>query len=527
MALPLDESQEKIRLPGRRTPPGGGAPCLSAAVLAPFAGPLLSSLAGLCRRRRQELYFSGGVVRDWLLGLVPVDVDLTVPDGALPFARQLAAALGAAFVPLSPAEGVARVVWGDLCLDISQFREGTTSIDADLGRRDFTINAMAVAFDPVGQGLADGGRIIDPLDGCLDLAQGIIRLAHPLALANDPLRLLRAYRFRAVLGLGIDGDTAAAIAAQAPAIRQVSGERLACELDKILASCQAHSAMQEMAEAGLLFQLFPELGLGVGLLQPASHHLDVFSHSLETLRQMELIIAAPAALFFRQAGAETPCFGHDLAAYLHAPRQIIRLKYAALLHDLGKTVTWAEKEGRMTFYNHDEAGVAIIFAIADRLRWSNEDARRISQLVKQHMWPFHLHNAKQKTGISPRAILKLVKAAGDDLIGLFLLVMADSLAGQGPGKPPGMEEGVAALFAEVYHTYLGRLKPIMASPLLTGDDLINTLGLTPGPLFRQILDALLEARAAEPEMSKACALAWARDYVDRLAAGDVEAVLSG
>jgi len=132
------------------------------------------------------------------------------------------------------------------------------------------------------------------------------------------------------------------------------------------------------------------------------------------------------------------------------------------------------------------------------------------------MWPFHLHNAKRQTGIGPRAILKLVKAAGDDLIGLFFLVMADSLAGQGPGKPEGMEEGVAALFAEVYQTYQERLKPILERPLLTGHDLIRILHLPPGPLFRQIFDGLLEERALEPEMTKERALVWAKEFVGRL-----------
>ena len=205
-----------------------------------------------------------------------------------------------------------------------------------------------------------------------------------------------------------------------------------------------------------------------------------------------------------------------MLAYLSVPRQKIRLKYAALLHDLGKTTTYAEKKGRITFHNHDEAGVTLLTGITDRLHWSNEDARRIGQLVKQHMWPFHLHNAKVRTGITPKAVLKLVKAAGDELIGLFFLVMADSLAGQGPGKPEGMEEAVAVLFAEVYQTYQGRLKPLLDKPLLTGHDLIQSLHLTPGPIFKQILDALLEERAIEPEMSKDRALAWAEDYVTRL-----------
>lgn len=486
---------------------------LADAVLRPLPGRLLQALAAVSLRRQLPLYFSGGVVRDWLLGLLPADLDLTIANSALAFAGDLAQTLGAAFVPLSAEEGVARVVWGEVCIDISQFREGTTSIEADLERRDFSVNALAVGFNCARCSLADGGRLIDPLGGLADLDHGVIRLAHPRAFAADPLRMLRAYRFRAALDWRIEPETKLAIMRQAALINRVSGERIAAEFDKILACDQCHPTIQEMVTDGLLFQLFPELAPGVGLLQPSSHHLDVFGHSLETLRQIERVIQEPHRFFPSQEWSQ------DLVAYVHAARQTIRLKYAALFHDLGKTTTCAEKEGRITFYNHDEAGVVILDGIGERLRWSNEDSRRIRQLVKQHMWPFHLHNAKRQTGISPRAILKLVKAAGDDLIGLFFLVMADSLAGQGTGKPEGMEEGVTALFIEVYQTYQERLKPILETPLLTGHDLIRILHLSPGPLFRQIFDGLLEERASEPEMTKERALAWAREFVGRLGTG--------
>jgi len=564
MSFPLDESQAKNRLPrtilcsiGRIASARAGSDVsLSAEVLAPLPEKLLRCLAEISRRLKLPIYFSGGAVRDWLLGQTPADLDITVPSGTLAFAGELARVLNAAYVPLSPVEGVARVVWGsvqslldkdsvqspldggsvqsplegykgNITVDISQFREGTTTILDDLRRRDFSVNAMAVGFDTLEQTFANGGLVIDPLGGLDDLAHGVLRLTHPQALVADPLRMLRAYRFRAVFDWLIEDETKRAIACQASLIEQVSGERIAYELDTIFACEQCHSAITEMARIGLLFQIFPELGPGVGLLQPSSHHLDVFGHSLETLRQIERIIHEPEAFFNLQAGTEqSPCptpagielnlaWRQDMSAYLSAPRQRIRLKYAALLHDLGKTTTYAVKEGRITFYNHDEAGVVLLKGIADRLRWSNEDARRIGQLVKQHMWPFHLHNAKVRTGITPKAVLKLVKAAGDDLLGLFFLVMADSLAGQGPGKPDGMEEAVAILFAEVYQTYQVRLKPIMDKPLLTGHDLIQSLHLTPGPFFKQILDALLEERAIEPEMSKTRALAWAEEYVSR------------
>ncbi len=459
------------------------------------------------------IYFSGGVVRDWLLGRTPADIDLTVANGALRLARELANFMAAAFVPLSAAEGVARVVGADFCLDIAQFREGMTSIEADLGRRDFTVNALAVGFDPKTQTFADQGRLIDPLSGLADLKAGIIRLAHPQAFASDPLRLLRAYRFRAVFDWVIEPGTRKAIRGQAARLGEVSAERVTSELDRLLVGPAAFTAVREMADDGVLLAIFPELAPAVGLRQPASHHLDVFDHSLETLRQMGVIIERPQDFFPGLAG--------EIVDYLARPRQIIRLKYAALLHDLGKTVTVAEKNGRITFHHHDQAGAELLAAIGRRLRFSHDDCQRIGRLVGLHMWPFHLYNASLKTRITPKAILKLGRAAGDDLIGLFLLVMADSLAGQGPGKPPGMEAGVAALFAEVYRTYTARLAPLLAIPLLTGDDLIRRLGLTPGPLFARLLDRLQEQRAARPGMTREEALRWASEFTKEQAKTDV------
>lgn len=477
---------------------------LPVTVLAALPTEILHAMADVGRGRMLPLYFSGGVVRDWVLGRTPSDIDLTIASGAMDYARELAALLGGAFVPLSPEEGVARVVRGNVCLDVSQFREGTTTIEADLSRRDFSANALAVAFDCNNQLFAENGRIIDPLNGLADIDSKVIRLAHQQALSADPLRMIRAYRFQAVLSWRVDQETSEAIARQSHLIRQVSGERIAAELDLLFGCGSPYQAICDMVKTGLLLHVLPELGPGVGLEQPSSHHLDVFGHSLETLRQMELIVRSPGD-FFRDLADE-------VSVYLQEPRQKIRLFYAALLHDLGKTVTAVEKEGKITFYNHDEAGVGLFSEIACRLRMSNEDRRRIGQLVKQHMWPFHLQNARMRTGVTPKAILKLGKASGDDLVGLFLLTMADSLAGQGPGKPMGMEEGVDRLFTDVFSAYQRQIKPLIAAPLLTGKDLIRELNLTPGPVFKRILDGLLEARVGVPEMTRSEALDWVRDF---------------
>jgi poly(A) polymerase len=129
------------------------------------------------------------------------------------------------------------------------------------------------------------------------------------------------------------------------------------------------------------------------------------------------------------------------------------------------------------------------------------------------MWPFHLNNARRRTGVTSRAYLRLVRDVGQEYPGLFMLAMADSLAGCGAGKPPGMEEDIAALFCEVDMSYRKTIKPVLAKRLVSGDDLIAFFGLKPGPLFRTIFDRLEDARVEGRVKDRAQALEWIKNYL--------------
>jgi len=223
--------------------------------------------------------------------------------------------------------------------------------------------------------------------------------------------------------------------------------------------------------------------------QPKSHHLDVWRHNLETLRQMERIIEEPSHYF--------PEMGERMAAYLVGTHQHRRLKWAALLHDLGKPATFAlrtDKGDRITFYNHDQVGARIFNAFALRLRWSNEERERIGHLIAGHMRPFHLANVARASDLTLRAAIRMIRKAGDDLPGLFLLAMADSLAGQGVERLEGMEGELAELYRQLEQIRSEHVAPVQAAvPLLTGRDLIEVLHLQPGPVFKKILAAIKEA----------------------------------
>ena len=461
-------------------------------------------LGQVARRSGQPMYVAGGPVRDWLLGLAARDLDLTVPSGAVACAREVNALLGGAFVLLDEKEDVARVVWQGFTLDFSGFRNHSTTIEDDLGQRDFTINAMAVPIASDSCALASL-MVIDPFGGVDDLAHKWIRATAVANLLADPLRLLRAHRFSATLGFAIEPLTEAAIAAHGELLSDPAMERVSYELGLIMASARAWQTISRMAQTGLLWVVFPELAAGRGLAQPTSHHLDVFEHSLEALRCLEQVLLEPERYFPGQG---------NLFREMTQGKPAILLKWAALFHDLGKPQTHRLAEEKITFYNHDQAGAAIFEGIAERLRWPKDDRNRVARLIGLHMWPFHLSNARLRTGISRKACLRLVKAVGDDLAGLFLLAMADSLAGQGAGKPQGMEENLAALMHEVHGVYVEHIQPVFSSPpLITGHDLIVYFALEPGPVFKEILDGLVVAQVEGQVVDRKQALAWVEMFL--------------
>lgn len=469
-----------------------------------YPAQLFAALLRLVRSFEKEIYLVGGTIRDWLLDKHPHDLDFTVDCDAVRFCRALIRELdGGTFVPLGAAEEDAgRVVWKGLTVDFSRFREGAVTIEEDLALRDFTVNSMGIAFSSF---MEEGSELllIDPLQGLADLKQGILR-ACPGAFSADPLRMLRGYRMWARFGFTLEPQTLALITKERAGLARVSTERISYEMDQIMESDRSHEVIAAMAQSTILFQVVSELADGVGLSQPDSHHLDVFGHSLSALEHMEQILKNPGHYY--------PECLELLEKYLRQPRIGVILKWGALLHDLGKPATrqiQEEKGGRITFYNHDEIGRALIQQLGRKLRWSNENRDRIAALAGMHMHPFHLCNVRRKQGLSKKACLKLAKRAGDDLIGLFLLSMADSLAGKGSEKPQEMEEELSALLCEVLETYTKTIQPTLDSPrLVTGKDLVEQFGLAPGPLFKELLNALQVAQVEGEVSDRKGALLW-------------------
>lgn len=435
----------------------------------------------------------GGCVRDWLMDhdLVPKDIDIEVygisdPDrllGVLSCAGRVTEA-GRQF-------GVFKVRAGHADIDVSLPRRDSKtgaghrgfSVLADSGlgfaeataRRDFGVNA--IMMDPV------TGELTDPHGGLTDLVDGVLRHVSP-AFSDDPLRVLRAVQFAARFGFTLAPETAALCRQLAPAYSELSAERVWGEWEKIGAKgIRISHALKVLAETGWE-QHFPELAALHGIEQDAEWHPegDVHVHSG--------LAADQAVKLARDAGLT----GDDRFTVV----------MAALLHDLGKVSTTkvSPKTGRIISHKHAEAGVLPAITFLTRIDAPAALRRRVYPLVKEHMNCFG-----SPTGPAVRRLARRLGAAGASIEELVMVVGADC-AGRGDPDAPNR----AARWLARAATLQVQEKPVPG--ILTGADLIAA-GMTPGPVFRTVLDAALEVQDAGLITDKPSALRWLAAYWEK------------
>lgn len=465
--------------------------------------PLLDDVRPHLERRGEPVYLVGGAVRDAILGRMSHDLDFVVPRDAISQTFRLADAIGAPAYVLDSQRDTGRIVLpGEkTMLDFACYRG--PDLFADLHDRDFTINALAIPA--TGRTRAS---IIDPTNGLVDLASGLIRLAHPDALNRDPARALRAVRLAAELGFTMTPDTEAAVMVAASSLQEVSSERIRDEVIKMIQAPAADLAIEQMEALGLLEVVLPEAAALAPVPQSPPHHEPVLQHTISVLRWLERI----EGVLFTEKSFADPALELArtvLAPYLEAlnihrertvdggldGRTILRL--AALFHDVGKQMTsTVDEDGRYRFFGHAEAGAELIMPRLRALTLSNDAITQIRRIVMQHMRPLLLAQA-QGAQPSRRATFRYFKASGANGLDVGLLALADHLATyDGPGEDSSWQTLlalVAALFDFYFECYEETVKPPM---LVNGRDLMAHLQLAPGPEIGRILRLIEENQAA-------------------------------
>ena len=438
-------------------------------------------LLSLADRAHAPAWLVGGALRDIVTGETPGELDLAVPSGALAWGRQLAERLGSTLVILDEARGVCRLA-GPVQIDVADFR--APSLEADLGARDFTVNALAVPL----RRLAEGGRapITDPTGGLDDLVARRVRLCASGALADDPVRILRAARLALRPGWRLDAGIAPAARAAAPALAGMAAERVRDELGAMLEGPRAGAGLRLLDSLGSLAVLLPESHAMRATAQPEPHRFDVWEHSLRAVEAADAVLAAPAADF---APGLVPHLADDLGDGL---TRRATLKLAALLHDVAKPETRTEADGRVRFIGHDVIGAARALAVAERLRLSRRAAAVVERLVRHHLRPMHLAQAGE---ITRRARHRFFRDLDTEWPDLLLLALAD--AGALRGDPPlavwGDERG--QVLRALMSGAAAEQELAAAPPLLRGEDVMVAFALPPGPEVGRLLARAREAQA--------------------------------
>lgn len=423
-----------------------------------------------------EAYIVGGCVRDLLMEKEPKDWDITTnarPEDILKILidSKYENTFGTVLMPIKDKRGNAEQI-----LEITTYRSEQNysdrrhpdeiifedSLDKDLERRDFTINAMAMEVK--GEKLkvkSEEIKTVDLFGGRKDLDKRIVRaVGEPEdRFKEDALRMMRAVRFSSCLNFKIEEKTARAIKKMAGGIKFVANERIKDELIKILESNRAYEGIILLQNLKLLQYIIPELERGVGVEQNKHHIYTVFKHSVLSLK--------------------------------YCPSLDWRVRLAALLHDIAKPQTKKLIKGDATFYNHDLVGAKIASKIMTRLRFANQDVEKVASLIKNHMFYYNVGEVKEGS------VRRLIKKVGlENLKDLMDLRIADRLGSGVPKAKPYKLRHLEYMIEKVQND------PVSVKNLkINGDYLIKELGFKPGPKMGAILDALLAEVIEKPDLN--------------------------
>jgi len=426
--------------------------------------PILSHLSNLAKEKEVPIFLVGGYIRDLFLGVHRRDYDFTLPKEASSFIPMMEEALHLHFFKIGKEETYTityRMIKKGMSIDLTLFQGET--IEEDLQRRDFTINATAFS-------LRD--ETFHMVEGALeDIKNRVIRTVSNSSIDQDPLRMLRAIRYlctldRFFMKMGLKEE----ISSKKDKIEKLPGERIKIELDQILLSPQPEVGIRSLYELGLLSVLMPDLKRLENLGQNEHHHLDVLSHTLLMIGKVSW-----ASEWIIQKGRKISLSQEDW----------LSLYYAALFHDIGKQDTYSKDEkGRVHFYHHETFSCQRAERIMERLRFSNPIRNKILRLIRHHMRILNLSMETKET-----ALKRLVNQMAEEAPLLVILTLADKEASRGILSIQ-IDEVVEAHSLRILELF--KEKEIVHPPsLITGHD-VMALGYRPGPIVGQVLSFIRE-----------------------------------
>ena len=421
-----------------------------------------------------QLYLVGGSVRDALLGGLGHDLDFTTsarPDETHAILRDYTPAtwdIGRDFGTIGAMKRDGDAEWQ---IEVTTFRADAYEpesrkpvvafgdrIEEDLVRRDFTVNAMAVNVA--------SGEFVDPWDGLRDLSEGVLRTPSPpeISFSEDPLRMMRAARFASRLGFRVAPEVQAAMKELAERITIVSAERIQAELSGLLLTDSPREGLDLLVRTGVAEHILPELPALRLERDEHMRHKDVYAHSLTVLEQ---------AIDLERARG-------------HEPDLVNRL--AALLHDIGKPATRRFKGSKVTFHHHDVVGAKLVSKRLKALKYPTATVKSVAKLVELHL---RFHGYADGTW-SDSAVRRYVRDAGDELERLHMLTRADCTT---------RNRNKATRLRRSYEELEWRIDELAAQeeiaamrPDLDGQQIMEILGIAPGPVVGKAYTFLLEHR---------------------------------
>jgi putative nucleotidyltransferase with HDIG domain len=484
--------------------------------------PMIRRVQKLAQAQGGDAYLVGGAVRDWLLtGELPLDLDFTLINcKAAELAKTLADNANGHLVPLDWDFGIHRVVFDDgLCVDLADALEN--DLHTDLARRDLTINALAMDLTT--------GEIIDTCKGQDDLKSLTIRMVSEFNLLDDPLRMLRVFRMAASIqpklrpsevlqadvsridvpqarqlndAVQFDEATLAVVREHGAKLWNAAAERITYELFRLLSVEHCFPALKAMADCRLLEVIIPELTPMRAIGSSGFHHLGLFDHTMELVRQSEILFA------------ECPVKAQEWLkqAFTPAVTRFGLVKLACLLHDIGKPDTMGTREDpvhgtRLTFYGHEELGAEMADPLLRKLKVSNEVRAYLKKLVRWHLYPCQFGPK------SPRkSVLKFYRRMGKDTFDVLLLALSDRHSACGDWlSAEDMEESHQA-HLWLMANYEAETPTLQLPRLLNGGEIMQILNIGPGPHLKELLEALQEAQQLNEISTKAEAERWLKAH---------------